>query len=394
MNGYTRNKIVTLLVMCMLVIAVFSKEFVLGIARSAYNFVKTFDVTQLISDVDESSRNVSYKSLLLDMNSMIMQKTGVKKIIKSDMNVLRLENGYLCYEREDISDEMIKKAADLCIALKAEADELNIPFLYVYAPYKIHFDDAAGAYSIEDQEKFLSLLEEADIHVLNVTEHMKSDNMSYEDCFFVTDHHWKPQTGLWVSGLILDELSKYNGFTFDKEKYNIENYNVKIYENAFLGSLGKKAGRYFTPIGLDDFPLVTPKFETEYTYKYLDRSFSGSFEKAFLKTELLNRKDMYSNDLYNVYCHGNYPITTIENELAQDNDKSVFVIKDSYANTVLPYLSSSVRSVTAVDLREKIAGKTETSVFDFIRQSKPDYVIVLYSGVDMTEDDMSKYSFK
>ena len=145
MNGYTRNKIVTLLVMCMLVIAVFSKEFVLGIAKSAYNFVKTFDVTQLISDVDESSRNVSYKSLLLDMNSMIMQKTGVKKIIKSDMNVLRLENGYLCYEREDISDEMIKKAADSCIALKAEADELNIPFLYVYAPYKIHFDDSAGA---------------------------------------------------------------------------------------------------------------------------------------------------------------------------------------------------------------------------------------------------------
>jgi hypothetical protein len=94
--------------------------------------------------------------------------------------------------------------------------------------------------------------------------------------------HWKPESGFWATGLICEELSSRYGFEYNEYYTDINNYNLKVYEDWFLGTEGKKVGRYFTARGVDDITLITPKFETSMVEKQpmKNQTRSGSFEET------------------------------------------------------------------------------------------------------------------
>jgi len=394
MKKFYANKLATVCILLFILSAWFSKSFVLKLYDAGISFFSDFNITRLIENVDNASKKISYKNALLDLNSYVMQISDVKKIKKEDMNVLRLDNEYLCYERRDISDELIKKAADGCIKLKNKADELDIPLLYIVAPFKLHFDENVGGYSIEDQEKFVSLLENENINVINIMDAMKNKGLGMEETFYITDHHWKTETGLWVSQLLCEELKKLYNFNYNEEYYQPHNFDVKVYEDIFLGSIGKKTGRFFTPLGVDDFSLITPKFDTQYIVNYKDKTLTGNFKETLLSLENIDKKDYYSLNPYATYCHGDFPILTIENELMHDDGKTFLIIKNSYANAVIPFFASSAKKLYVLDIREGIVGDFhKQSVFEYIEQFNPDYIMVLYSGVDISPDDESAYVF-
>ena len=175
---------------------------------------------------------------------------------------------------------------------------------------------------------------------------------------------------------------------------DIRSYTIKTYDKWFLGSLGKKVGAYFTWGGADDFELITPNFDTNLTesqpIKDIERN--GSFEDTALYMENM-KKDYFNINTYATYSGGDFRLQIMKNNLNQ-NGKKILMIRDSFACVVAPFLALQTSELHICDMRdyEYYVGE-KLNAEDYIKQLKPDYVIVLYSGVSSIEDSDGKYDF-
>ncbi|MBR5155144.1 MAG: hypothetical protein IKW62_01505 [Clostridia bacterium] len=394
MKKFNYNKIVFIFVAVLIVSGLFSKPLVTGLAKAGLGFLRDKDVDKCIQNVNNSAEEIRYKGIIIDIQSLKDRLTGVRKVEKSDSTVVRLPNDYLSYYYEDLSEELVEKTADSCENLKEFTESLDIPLMYVYVPVKSYFDETMHTEYIKDCDKFIELLEDRNVHTLNFEQKMREKNLAMEDAYFITDHHWKIETAFWAFSEICSELEKEYGFEYDKEATDLSNYSIKVYEDWFLGSEGKKVGRFFTPLGVDDFSLITPKFQTNLTVSDEGQPRTGEFENTILKLKSLSKKSYHKSNSYATYSHRDFPVQVIENNLAPENSPKVMVIKDSYANAVSPFLSLVTKSIHNIDIREMHGDERVESVFEYIKENRPDYVMVLYSGLNVSEDDFSKYDFK
>ena len=85
-------------------------------------------------------------------------------------------------------------------------------------------------------------------------------------------------------------------------------------------------------------------------------------------------------DKYAVYFGGNYGIVEIENE-ESEVDKTLVIIKDSYANSMVPYLLSHYKRIVMLDLRYY-----NESVKSLIEKENPDQLLVLYEMSRFSKD--------
>ena len=390
------NKIIFVAIFVIIIAGLFSVPVMKSVYGALRQFAGSGDFIMFTDEIDEASKKMTYKEKLIDLNSIVGRLTGVRKIEKDDENVLRLENDYLYYERKKISDELVNQAADSCIALKNKSEEQGSYFTYVYVPEKAYFDNKTHIEYKNSVDGFLEKLDNGGVRILNIAEKLKEQGKSMEDAYYITDHHWKAETGFWATGLICEELKQNAGFTYDENFMSLENYDVKTYEDWFLGSQGKKVGRYFTSLGFDDFTLITPKFKTDLSVTYRGENRKGEFKESVLNLNHLNTKDHYNKNCYATYSDGDFPEQIIENNLSTDDGKKILVIRDSAACCVTPYLSLAAKTTRIIDIRNMHCGQKGyvESVYNYIEEFKPDYVIVIYMGLNIGERNASKYNFK
>ncbi|MBR0279531.1 MAG: hypothetical protein IJQ75_06065, partial [Synergistaceae bacterium] len=156
--------------------------------------------------------------------------------------VVRLKDGYLTTYQVSFdvtpAAEAVKWLADFC-------NEKGIDFVYINFPKKICVSediDISGVLDFTNQnvEKFLALLKEFGVKHYDFRENLHKAGMNHHEAFFVTDHHWKPETGLWAAGEILTILRDDLGWDVKPEILRPENFEYVIYPEWFLGSQGKK----------------------------------------------------------------------------------------------------------------------------------------------------------
>ncbi len=129
--------------------------------------------------------------------------------------------------------------------------------------------------------------------------HVYTNSEELDKLFYRTDHHWTTQTALWAVGEVVDYLKQNLGMDLDpKHVYtNSEFYGSAVYKKSFLGSQGRRVGKYYG--GVDDYTLMLPKFDTNYTVTINKTNNStvteGTFEEAIVKRHLLDEKDIFTN---------------------------------------------------------------------------------------------------
>lgn len=97
------------------------------------------------------------------------------------------------------------------------------------------------------------------------------------------------------------------------------------------------------------------------------------------KDGLYDLSKLAERDKYAMFLYSNNGVTEIENAAAPEG--SILVVKDSYANSFVPFLAQSYRKVIVVDLRslgEKIS--------ELISRERPDRVLFLYSFPNFVSD--------
>lgn len=351
------------------------------------------DLTALTKDIEEASKKVSYFDELVDLYSVFYRILGVRQVKKNNETIIRMNNDMLRLDETITDAQLIEDAVQACARLNAFTQQNEAELLYCFAPRKSYFPQANYPEYTQMCDGFIQSLRDNGVNVLDFAAEMESSGMTLEDSYFYTDHHWKIETGFWASGKILERLNSDYGYEYDEKVTDISNFNIRVYEDWFLGSIGKKVGRYFTPYGVDDISIITPKFETKLHVQDDSRNRNAEFDTAFIRSSIIDTRDYHSQNPYTVYGW-DYPEQKVINEKAPENSGKLLVIRDSYACSVTPFLSLGFSEMRAVELRKVMAGENRIeSVEKYITDYKPDYVIILYSGVNISKYDSSKYDF-
>lgn len=191
--------------------------------------------------------------------------------------------------------------------------------------------------------------------------------------FFNTDHHWRPEGALFSCGTLMEHLHERYGFEVKSEALDPDSYEVTRYPGLFLGSQGKRVGRYYA--GVDDFTVLTPKFATdfEYTYDDLSEPRRGPFESSLCFPEML-KKDYFGGNPYTYYSGGDWGRGEAVNILDPDGP-TVAIIRDSFSCALMPFLAIQCGKVVTYDMRAY-----EGDIVEELKELRPDCVLVLYTA--------------
>ena len=290
--------------------------------------------------------------------------------------VIKLSDGYLAglVVSKDITENAnaVKELSDFCRSL-------GIDYLYVNYPAKICVSqdkDISGMldFSNQNADNLLYMLRESGVRAYDLREILHNEGMNHHEAFFRTDHHWRPETGLWAARHILEILRDIYGWNVKPEILNPDSFEYKVYPEWFLGSQGTKLTLARTKP--DDFTMIYPKFSTHLRFEILSRGIdvSGDFS-IFYEMSLVERKD-YSLNTYAAYKYADQPLDKIHN-LLNHNGKKLLIIHDSMSNCVIPFIALDIENIDEIDLRHFTG-----SVRNYITSTRPDAVITAYhSGV-------------
>lgn len=322
----------------------------------------------------------------IELNLKYNKIIGMNLISGSD-NVLVMKNSYFTFTSCECDTT---KHAKSLLAFKNKAQAQGIDFLYVQLPSKENKYDNMLLYNLPDYnnqnaDSMLARLEGQDINCLDIRESIKEQKVDYYSLFFKTDHHWKPETGLWASGVIADKINQISDAGIDTSLFDKSNYNFNLYEKFFLGTQGKHVTLAYTEP--DDFTLVTPKVKTDFTVNYYNRRYgvkNGSFDEAIINYDLLKEKDFYNTSQYSAYLYGDHSVVSITNNLA-DNDFKILVIGDSFSSSIVPFLAMGVKQIDKIDNRY-----FNGSIESYVEKNKPDMIIVEYNAAIFSTNSVNE----
>lgn len=342
-------------------------------------------VGQVNTAIDE---NVVGRYYFIDAYGYMQLILGKEE--ESNFEVVKDHDGKLYYtyfttEINDISEEAAKtkKLAD------AVEDE-DTTLIYVMPPAKyIHgyTEFSTGIpYNLanETADDFLNRLEEYGVDYIDLRDYLDESGIPMSEVFYNTDHHWKIQTAFWAASQFCDVLEERYGEELDPDGYykDINNYNVITYEDIFLGSMGRKTGRFYTEV--DDFTLLYPKYTTNYILENSisgDLQFTGRFEESLIATPVIRQSDKpFDTDMYGMYLYGNPAFTHIEN-LDHPDGIRICIIKDSFAVPFSAFASLRCNTIDLIDPRF-----FEEDYYETIEAGDYDYVVLLFSPENIVEE--------
>lgn len=275
------------------------------------------------------------------------------------------------------------KYGDVVVNFAKELRDCGIPFIYIQAPNKkiegyTVFPAGGHNYSNEDADDFLRYLNANNVDTLDLREHLSESNISYENLFYVTDHHWTTKTAFWAYTVAVQTLYENYGIECDPYGYyrDLDNYNITDYENNFLGSQGRRVGKYVA--GVDDYTFIAPAFDIDYeVYDMLaspkEPVFKGGFYDCIAKSHILENPDIATNR-HGAYFEYDYGCLVIKNN-SVDNDIKIMLIKDSFSLPFAAFLSTCVSELHMIDLRDE----NTPSVSEYALENGFDAVIMMYN---------------
>ena len=367
-------------------------DFVSGTEEISYRLIKFREKFEHACE-----KGLLYNDSLVDINSLKENFLGTRVILKDDGDVVKSDSGSLIQPEPQIKKSDIDKIVHEINKLKTVSENNGAKFLYCMAPSKELYEVAPPNienHGYENRKKFLSSLSESKIPCVDLSKALKEYGVKDSEIFYYTDHHWTARSGFTANKIICEELNKRYGFEYIPQYTDINNYNIVNYPDWFLGSKGKKAGLFFSGKGADDFELITPKFKTDLIEEqpFKGQIRKGNFENTIIYKENLE-KNYHHTSLYATYGGGDFRLQIIKNNLNPDG-KKILIIRDSFASVVTPFLSQQTSELHICDLRD-FSGMIgdKINVEEYIKDTKPDYVLILYTGITNSDFFHDKFNF-
>jgi len=281
---------------------------------------------------------------------------------KKEINGVYLgSDGYLI-EQHDPADFTEELEAEKIASLKELVDRWDAKVMLVPTADNI-LTDKLPAYAVYyDQLAFLEQVknEIGEEHFIDVSSILKEH--AGEEIYYRTDHHWT-------------SLGAYYGFmawadSVKRFPYPYSVTNMQVASDNFQGTLHSKINIETAKDIIKYFP-ETELRPIQVCYDYRTTT-DTLYEERYLETK----------NQYGYFLDDNHGFVEIDTEYK--NGRTLYIIKDSYANSMIPLLTTHYEKIYVMDLRY-FNGK----LFDFMELCEPEEgmdVLVLYNCVHFLED--------
>lgn len=308
------------------------------------------------------------------LNKHYIQEEGSNSVVKDS-------RGHLEFITRPVD---MKPYVEEIVGLKPVFEEIGSKVLYIQTPVKVIEDyvkmpQGITDYSNSNSDQLLQELEEGGIATLDLRQNIKRSSLNLDEVFYKTDHHWTTETAFWAVGETKDYLNREMDFYLDPHNFFTDSHNYKKiqYKNSFLGSQGRRVGKYYA--GVDDYTLMLPTFDTEYSVKINKHDIisetEGNFEETLVKYYLLRPKDIFINR-YAAYFGADFAEVIINNKYSESPLK-VLIFKDSYGLPFSAFFSTMVAETRLLDTRY-YTGNVE----QYIKDYQPDLVLYVFKSIN------------
>ncbi len=306
----------------------------------------------------ESWKNRSFMNGMADFfsdhfvlrESFIKAKNAIENVIgKNEINGVVEINGYLVQTFRDIDCKLTDRNIAALNKLKAKNPDTDFYFMPVATAQEIFKNDIPRYLDVDSESEYISYCFEKlnNIEAVDVTDEIKKNDYA----FYRTDHHWTTESA-YSAYRALGSILGY--IPLEQGEFISENVTEDFKGTLYSKTLNEN-------IAADT--ITAYRTNTEFTLTFKDEVYNSLYFDEFL-----TKKDKYS-----YFLGGNHGICKIENK-SLENGKKMLIIKDSYANCIVPFLSEHYSEITLVDPRYCSHTQIKT-----INATEYDDVLVLFN---------------
>lgn len=286
---------------------------------------------------------------------------GLKTQYEYLLGKREFNNVYLCGDTLISKVTKDEKRADNNLSyVAALVEKSEVPVYFGLIPtaaevWKEKLPDGAPSF---DQAAYIEKAQETGanmVDLLTILEEHESDPIYYR-----TDHHWTSLGAYYGYLAFMEAMGMTPSVTLG---------DGDIVTTEFNGTLYSSSGVHW----------LTPDYMETYVKD------EGITVTAHTGTEelvhgLYVEENLAGKDKYTFFLGGNNPLVTIENPNAA-TDQKLLVVRDSYTDSLAPYLSQEFSEIHLLDLRYY-----RTSVSDYAQQNGFDAIYVTYSVDNFQKD--------
>jgi hypothetical protein len=192
-----------------------------------------------------------------------------------------------------------------------------------------------------------------------------------ENFYFKTDHHWNTEGALLGYQLIIGDLKKHVPFPIG-EALKAEDLELECYNDyEFQGTYDRQL-YYLSDITESEvcrYVLEENKFDDFSNYQSGEFSSNSSYQDFYYREINLDEPIKYSHLFSN-----DYALTKFTNYEAP-NEKNALIVKDSYSNPLIPFMSTHFNKLYVMDPRHF----DNMSIYEFIEKYDIDLTLLLYN---------------
>lgn len=207
--------------------------------------------------------------------------------------------------------------------------------------------------------------ENIDFNSINAYEYLENAPQAI-DLYYKTDHHWTT-------------FGAYLGFVaymINKGDLEFETPQFEKVSDDFYGTLYSK--------------VIDNSLKTDKIYKLTDDGTSYTVKNIAtnsITNTLYQEEWLFKKDKYSYFLGENQPLLEIENKTIENN-KKILIIKDSYANAMIPFLAREYKYVYVMDPR-----LYRMAASDYIKEKQIEEVLLVYN-VQTVETDLGIRSLR
>ena len=252
-------------------------------------------------------------------------KNSIEKAIgKTEINGVVEVNGALVQTFRDVDYKITDKNLSAINKLKSKNPDTPFYFVPVITAQEKIKSEMPSYLAVESETDYISYCFDKleGIKGIDISEAIKNT----EYAFYRTDHHWTTECAFNSYTALASSL----GFEAKTKDF----FAVETVASDFKGTLYSKTLN--EKIDLDSIDVYRSQTKLSLTVK--DETFDSLYFDNWLKEK----------DKYSYFLNGNHGICNVNNN--KGNGK-MLLIKDSYANCMIPFLAEHYAEITVIDPR-------------------------------------------
>lgn len=287
---------------------------------------------------------------------------------KEEINGVYITNDMLIQKLNTPDYDKVNKAMEAINKFAAD-NKANIYVMFAPTAGGIYSGELPENAPVFNQKAFIEYMyNKLNSNVTTIDVYNSLYAVRDEYIYYRNDHHWTSYGAYCGYKTAIKKLG------FSEISYN--KYHIEHASNSFKGTLYSKT--LYDKIIPDMVDLYNYENGAKVTSVEVNDGMEVKEYDSIYFREYLKEKDKYL-----VYLGPNQPLIKIKTDVK--NERKLLVIKDSYANTFIPFLTQHYSEITVLDLRY-----IRTSYNDIVNMDDYNQVLIIYSAATMENDETLK----